>query len=154
VRSGHRGGQKPPACVSATSFPRGETLGTRLAYQATIQLLLEKFQKHFTNRNSKLSKFTIPCSLSQSMQKMFDLIWTGNFYFWIFLPGRKCALIILTAETLFSELRDVLHTCNTLNSEMIHFINQMQYYITFEVSSSPLVVSSHQSCKKAARMWV
>jgi hypothetical protein len=69
-----------------------------------MQLLLEKFQKHFTNRNSNLSKFTIPCSLSQSMQKVFDLIWTGNFYFWILLPGRKCGLIILTAETLFSEL--------------------------------------------------
>ena len=48
--------------------------------------------------------------------------------------ARKFFLFI--AKILFPELADVLHTCNTLNSEMIHFINQMQYYITFEVSSS------------------
>ncbi|XP_078693983.1 gamma-tubulin complex component 3-like [Branchiostoma floridae x Branchiostoma belcheri] len=31
------------------------------------------------------------------------------------------------------ELASLLHRCHTLSSEMVHFINQMQYYITFEV---------------------
>lgn len=31
------------------------------------------------------------------------------------------------------ELSGVLHQCHILASEMVHFIHQMQYYITFEV---------------------
>lgn len=37
-----------------------------------------------------------------------------------------------------SELSGVLHQCHILASEMVHFIHQMQYYITFEVR--PLAV--------------
>ncbi|NXV15163.1 GCP3 protein, partial [Cepphus grylle] len=33
----------------------------------------------------------------------------------------------------FTELSGVLHQCHVLASEMVHFIHQMQYYITFEV---------------------
>ena len=33
----------------------------------------------------------------------------------------------------FSELRPVLHQFNLLVSAMVHFISQLQYYITFEV---------------------
>lgn len=32
------------------------------------------------------------------------------------------------------ELSGVLHQCHVLAAEMVHFIHQMQYYITFEVS--------------------
>ena len=32
------------------------------------------------------------------------------------------------------ELAPVLHMANLLASEMIHFVHQMAYYITFEVS--------------------
>lgn len=32
-----------------------------------------------------------------------------------------------------AELSGVLHQCHILASEMVHFIHQMQYYITFEV---------------------
>lgn len=35
----------------------------------------------------------------------------------------------------FTELSGVLHQCHVLASEMVHFIHQMQYYITFEVYS-------------------
>lgn len=45
-----------------------------------------------------------------------------------------------------TELSGVLHQCHVLASEMVHFIHQMQYYITFEVG---LLLSSSvrgQSC--------
>ena len=35
--------------------------------------------------------------------------------------------------TVIGELRPVLHMANLLASEMIHFVHQMAYYITFEV---------------------
>lgn len=35
-----------------------------------------------------------------------------------------------------SELRPVLHQCHLLTSAMVHFITQLQYYITFEVRGS------------------
>lgn len=35
-----------------------------------------------------------------------------------------------------AELSGVLHQCHVLASEMVHFIHQMQYYITFEVCPS------------------
>ena len=50
------------------------------------------------------------------------------------------------------ELSGVLHQCHILASEMVHFIHQMQYYITFEVRAlaapphSPAV--KHQRNKK------
>ncbi len=38
------------------------------------------------------------------------------------------------------ELRPVLHQCNLLISAMVHFITQLQYYITFEVVLFWLIV--------------
>lgn len=35
-----------------------------------------------------------------------------------------------------AEFSGVLHHCHILASEMVHFIHQMQYYITFEVHLS------------------
>lgn len=42
------------------------------------------------------------------------------------------------------ELSGVLHQCHILASEMVHFIHQMQYYITFEVR--PFISEALQSC--------
>ena len=33
----------------------------------------------------------------------------------------------------FTEVSPILHMCHMLGTEMIHFVHQMQYYITFEV---------------------
>jgi len=40
----------------------------------------------------------------------------------------------------FTELSRIVHQCHVLGSEMVHFIQQTQYYISFEVSrvTSPL----------------
>lgn len=34
----------------------------------------------------------------------------------------------------FLELSGILHQCHVLASEMVHFIQQVQYYINFEVT--------------------
>ncbi|KAJ8255425.1 hypothetical protein GJAV_G00204740 [Gymnothorax javanicus] len=44
--------------------------------------------------------------------------------------GQMCNAKLLKS---MPELSGVLHQCHTLASEMVHFIHQMQYYITFEV---------------------
>lgn len=46
------------------------------------------------------------------------------------------------------ELSGVLHQCHVLASEMVHFIHQMQYYITFEVRSSLCLSSACFSFKE------
>lgn len=46
--------------------------------------------------------------------------------------GWRCSLPVTTLPSL-AELSGVLHQCHVLASEMVHFIHQMQYYITFEV---------------------
>lgn len=40
---------------------------------------------------------------------------------------------LLKLASLPPELSGVLHQCHVLAAEMVHFIHQMQYYITFEV---------------------
>lgn len=39
--------------------------------------------------------------------------------------------IIVLLQT--AEVSPILHMCHMLGTEMIHFIHQMQYYVTFEV---------------------
>lgn len=46
-----------------------------------------------------------------------------------------CACVCMH-HTPLSELRAVLHQSHLLVSAMVHFISQLQYYITFEVSHS------------------
>ena len=42
-----------------------------------------------------------------------------------------------------TEVSPILHMCHMMGTEMIHFIHQMQYYITFEVRTAiPLPLSS------------
>lgn len=33
----------------------------------------------------------------------------------------------------YAEVSPILHMCHMLGTEMVHFVHQMQYYITFEV---------------------
>lgn len=46
-----------------------------------------------------------------------------------------------------AELSGVLHQCHILASEMVHFIHQMQYYITFEVRSISSSAVTIAGCK-------
>ncbi len=58
-----------------------------------------------------------------------------------------------------AELSGVLHQCHVLASEMVHFIHQMQYYITFEVRPSVCLASCFSfqhlivSCLFRSRFW-
>ena len=47
------------------------------------------------------------------------------------------SLLFPIINSFIVELRRVLHQSNLLVSAMIHFITQLQYYITFEVCSLP-----------------
>lgn len=49
--------------------------------------------------------------------------------------GRLCWCPTAVSGSL-AEFSGVLHHCHILASEMVHFIHQMQYYITFEVRSN------------------
>jgi hypothetical protein len=42
---------------------------------------------------------------------------------------------------LLSELQPALHQCQLIVSEMLHFIQQVQYYINFEVSSTQIAIT-------------
>ena len=42
-------------------------------------------------------------------------------------------LICVNRSGLFIELGSVMHQCHVIASEMVHFIQQVQYYINFEV---------------------
>lgn len=48
-------------------------------------------------------------------------------------PLCPCTYVLLS----LAEFSGVLHQCHILASEMVHFIHQMQYYITFEVPRAP-----------------
>lgn len=58
----------------------------------------------------------------------------------IYQAGLLAVLVLAVFNTslfgFFAELSGVLHQCHVLASEMVHFIHQMQYYITFEVYST------------------
>ena len=56
-----------------------------------------------------------------------------NYFVPLFDTTQSTCFICL--ET-FSELSKILHQCHTLCSEMVHFIQQTQYYISFEVSQN------------------
>ncbi|XP_023329141.1 gamma-tubulin complex component 3 homolog [Eurytemora carolleeae] len=64
---------------------------------------------------------------------LFNTLWRAKRMEWV-LSGvwRKLAYIQKISREL-TELRPVLHHANLIASEMIHFVHQMAYYITFEV---------------------
>jgi len=45
----------------------------------------------------------------------------------------------------FSEVSPIIHASQCLEAEMVHFIHQMQYFITFEV---------HVPCSFFAKKWI
>ncbi|KAL4656940.1 gamma-tubulin complex component 3 [Arapaima gigas] len=65
--------------------------------------------------------------------RVFNFLWRAKRMEYILTDiwkGQMCNAKLLKA---MPELSGVLHQCHILASEMVHFIHQMQYYITFEV---------------------
>ena len=56
--------------------------------------------------------------------------------FALIINGPKYIFLILI---FFLEITQLLHQSNCLEAEMVHFIHQMQYYITFEVLNSYII---------------
>ena len=52
--------------------------------------------------------------------------------------ARDCTdvLSIILSISCLTELRPVLHQCHIIASQMVHFVQQVQYYINFEVCLS------------------
>ncbi|MBN3303534.1 GCP3 protein, partial [Amia calva] len=65
--------------------------------------------------------------------RVFNFLWRAKRMEYILTDiwkGQMCNAKLLKG---MPELSGVLHQCHILASEMVHFIHQMQYYITFEV---------------------
>ncbi|KAG2456430.1 gamma-tubulin complex component 3 [Polypterus senegalus] len=65
--------------------------------------------------------------------RVFNFLWRAKRMEYILTDiwkGQMCNAKLLKR---MPELSGVLHQCHVLASEMVHFIHQMQYYITFEV---------------------
>nr|XP_033803946.1 gamma-tubulin complex component 3 isoform X2 [Geotrypetes seraphini] len=65
--------------------------------------------------------------------RVFNFLWRAKRMEYILTDiwkGHMCNSKLLKS---MPELSGVLHQCHVLASEMVHFIHQMQYYITFEV---------------------
>lgn len=65
--------------------------------------------------------------------RVFNFLWRAKRMEYILTDiwkGQMCNAKLLKT---MPELSGVLHQCHILASEMVHFIHQMQYYITFEV---------------------
>uniref|UniRef100_A0A8C0U392 Tubulin gamma complex component 3 n=1 Tax=Cyanistes caeruleus TaxID=156563 RepID=A0A8C0U392_CYACU len=65
--------------------------------------------------------------------RVFNFLWRAKRMEYILTDiwkGHMCNAKLLKS---MPELSGVLHQCHILASEMVHFIHQMQYYITFEV---------------------
>lgn len=75
--------------------------------------------------------FTPECT--QMYLRVFNFLWRAKRMEYILTATWKAQMSNSRLLKSLPELSDVLHQCHILNSEMIHFINQMQYYITFEI---------------------
>ncbi|XP_026102596.1 LOW QUALITY PROTEIN: gamma-tubulin complex component 3 homolog, partial [Carassius auratus] len=65
--------------------------------------------------------------------RVFNFLWRAKRMEYILTDiwkGQMCNSKLLKS---MPELSGVLHQCHLLASEMVHFIHQMQYYVTFEV---------------------
>ena len=77
-----------------------------ILYTAMSNLLfVQKLQKRFASRNClvrRLKFITMCCSIRslKSESFIFDLIYTGNFNFWILLPGREIYFLGLLTSLL------------------------------------------------------
>eukprot|EP00072_Mus_musculus_P060195 XP_011240364.1 PREDICTED: gamma-tubulin complex component 3 isoform X2 [Mus musculus] len=66
--------------------------------------------------------------------RVFNFLWRAKRMEYILTDIRKGHMCNAKLLRNMPEFSGVLHQCHILASEMVHFIHQMQYYITFEVS--------------------
>merc|ERR1719232_2380563 len=65
---------------------------------------------------------------------LFNALWRAKRLEWLLSGGWKnLASMHKMQSRIVPELAPLLHIANLLASEMIHFIHQLAYYITFEV---------------------
>lgn len=65
---------------------------------------------------------------------LFNALWRAKRIEWILSCVWKQQAALHKMCKSVPELKPLLHIANLLASEMIHFIHQLAYYITFEVS--------------------
>ncbi|KAL7845663.1 hypothetical protein AOLI_G00238550 [Acnodon oligacanthus] len=65
--------------------------------------------------------------------RVFNFLWRAKRMEYILTDIWKSQMCNAKLLKSMPELSGVLHQCHVLASEMVHFIHQMQYYITFEV---------------------
>ncbi|XP_039082568.1 gamma-tubulin complex component 3 isoform X2 [Hyaena hyaena] len=65
--------------------------------------------------------------------RVFNFLWRAKRMEYILTDIRKSHMCNAKLLRNMPEFSGVLHHCHILASEMVHFIHQMQYYITFEV---------------------
>nr|XP_051697641.1 gamma-tubulin complex component 3 isoform X1 [Oryctolagus cuniculus] len=65
--------------------------------------------------------------------RVFNFLWRAKRMEYILTDIRKGHMCNAKLLRALPEFSGVLHQCHILASEMVHFIHQMQYYITFEV---------------------
>ncbi|KAG7315862.1 hypothetical protein KOW79_020728 [Hemibagrus wyckioides] len=65
--------------------------------------------------------------------RVFNFLWRAKRMEYILTDIWKSQMCNAKVLKSMPELSGVLHQCHILASEMVHFIHQMQYYITFEV---------------------
>ncbi|XP_004631222.1 gamma-tubulin complex component 3 [Octodon degus] len=65
--------------------------------------------------------------------RVFNFLWRAKRMEYILTDIRKGHMCNAKLLRSMPEFSGVLHQCHILASEMVHFIHQMQYYITFEV---------------------
>ncbi|KAM9189827.1 gamma-tubulin complex component 3 isoform 2-T2 [Dugong dugon] len=65
--------------------------------------------------------------------RVFNFLWRAKRMEYILTDIRKGHMCNAKLLRNMPEFSGVLHQCHVLASEMVHFIHQMQYYITFEV---------------------
>lgn len=98
--------------------------------------------------------FFLPCLsalICESINFMWDVVFFPQTLKALFCTVAIClqAVKVITWHYLFFyllELSGVLHQCHILASEMVHFIHQMQYYITFEVNPLAGLLTQRQNC--------
>jgi len=64
---------------------------------------------------------------------LFNTLWRAKRMEWVLSGTWKKLAYLHKMSNQLKEIRAVLHQAQLLNSEMVHFIHQMAYYITFEV---------------------
>lgn len=65
--------------------------------------------------------------------RLFNSLWRAKRMEYVLSGMWKAQMANSRMLTPLSELGPILHQCHVLTSEMVHFVQQMQYYITFEV---------------------